>query len=107
MGDHPEFDLSIQVVSQPVANDTFYVLTDTGPLDLSPLLVLRFCEVCRQPEVCYADRVDDQHGVSLKSFARGHQVFDRDLVVEVDSIAAPAPAASTTDADDQPNQLPR
>lgn len=86
MGDHPDFDAVTQVVEHALANDTFYVMAEPVPLDLTPMLVIRYCDQCRQPEVCHADRVDEQHGVSLKSFARGHQVFDRDLVVEVNSL---------------------
>jgi hypothetical protein len=86
MGDHPEFDTATLVVDHPVMNDTFYVLTQPEPLDLTPMLVIRYCDQCRQPEVCHADRVDEHAGVSLKSFARGHQVFDWDLVEEVHSL---------------------
>lgn len=86
MGDHPDFDALTQVLDRPLANDTFYVMVDPEPLDLTPMLVMRYCDQCRQPEVCHADRVDEKAGVSLKSFARGHQVFDRDLVQEVDSL---------------------
>lgn len=86
MGDHPDFDAQTQVLDQPLANDTFYVMVGPEPLDLTPMLVMRYCDQCRQPEVCHADRVDEKAGVSLKSFARGHQVFDRDLVQEVDSL---------------------
>lgn len=85
MGDHPDFDAVTNVIDHPLANDTFYVLAEHEPLDLTPMLVIRYCDQCRQPEVCHADRVDDQTGVSLKSFARGHQVFDRSLVGEVRS----------------------
>jgi hypothetical protein len=83
MGDHPDFDAATEVIDHPLANDTFYVMAEPEPLDLTPMLVIRYCEQCRQPEVCHADRVDERAGVSLKSFARGHQVFDRDLVPEV------------------------
>lgn len=83
MGDHPDFDAVTEVIDHPLANDTFYVMAEPEPLDLTPMLVIRYCDQCRQPEVCHADRVDERAGVSLKSFARGHQVFDRDLVQEV------------------------
>ena len=86
MSDHPEFDAVTQVIDYPLANDTFYVMTEPPPLDLTPMLVIRYCDQCRQSEVCHADRVDELAGVSLKSFARGHQVFDRDLVHEVNSL---------------------
>ena len=88
MGDHPDFDVSNDVLDSPLVNDTFYVMAHPEPLDLTPMLVMRYCEQCRQPEVCHADRVDEQAGVCLKSFARGHQVFDRDLVGDVDTLVA-------------------
>lgn len=94
MGDHPEFDASTEVLDRPLINETFYVLTESTPLDLSPMLVMRYCPQCRQPEVCHADRVDEGAGVSLKSFARGHQVFDPDLVPEIDNLV-PAGAEDT------------
>lgn len=86
MGDHPEFDAVTEVVDTPLANDTFYVMGGSTPLDLTPMLVIRYCSQCRQPEVCYADRVDEKAGVSLKSFARGHQVFDQELVQEMSTL---------------------
>lgn len=88
MGDHPEFDLQTRPVRHPLANDTFYVMTESVALDLTPMLVLRYCEQCRQPEVCHADRVDPGAGVSLKSFARGHQVFDSSLLAEIETLAS-------------------
>lgn len=101
MGDHPEFDLSTQTLDYPLANDTFYVMAGGRALDLTPMLVLRYCDQCRQPEVCYADRVANE-GVSLKSFARGHQVFDPTLTQEVhllQAIVAPeAPVEPQPDA---------
>ena len=88
MGDHPDFDAASDVLDHPLANDTFYVMSGPEPLDLTPMLVLRYCEVCRQPEVCHADRVDERFGVCLKSFARGHEVFDRELVADVSTLVA-------------------
>ncbi len=71
-------------------------MAEPEPLDLTPMLVIRYCDQCRQPEVCHADRVDERAGVSLKSFARGHQVFDPDLVPEVNSLI---PSDSAHDAE--------
>ncbi|MEU6135111.1 hypothetical protein [Nocardioides sp. NPDC047086] len=96
MGDHPDFDALTQVADQPLANDTFYVMVAPEPLDLTPMLVMRYCDQCRQPEVCHADRIDEKAGVSLKSFARGHQVFDTDLVQEVDALVPTKPADKRT-----------
>lgn len=92
MGDHPDFDAVTEVIDRPLANDTFYVMAEPEPLDLTPMLVIRYCDQCRQPEVCHADRVDERSGVSLKSFARGHQVFDRDLVQEIRLLIPSGPA---------------
>ena len=88
MGDHPDFDAASEVLDHALANDTFYVMFESEPLDLTPMLVLRYCEVCRQPEVCHADRVDERFGVCLKSFARGHEVFDPELVADVNTLVA-------------------
>ena len=96
MGDHPDFDVTTEVIDCPLANDTFYVMAEPEPLDLTPMLVIRYCDQCRQPEVCHADRVDDHSGVSLKSFARGHQVFDPDLIHEMNSLL---PSKSSGDAE--------
>lgn len=85
MGDHPEFDAQTVVLDQALANDTFYLLSGTEPLDMTPLLVMRYCPQCRQPEVCYADRAHPSRGVSLKTVARGHQVLDPDLLTEFET----------------------
>jgi hypothetical protein len=86
MSDHPEFESRTVELSVPLANETFYVLADGGPLDLTPFLLVRYCEVCHQPEVCFADRVCQDKGVSLKSVGRGHQIFDAAMVHEFDSL---------------------
>jgi hypothetical protein len=83
MGDHPEFDAQTIVLGQPLANDTLYLLTSPVAVDLTPFLVMRYCDLCRQPELCYADRVDDRRGLSLKSVARGHQVYAQELVQDL------------------------
>lgn len=90
MGDHPEFEATSVVLTQPLANDTFYLLAEPQPLDLTPFLVMRYCELCRQREVCYADRIDAKHGVSLKSVGRGHQIWDRTLLEDFASLGATA-----------------
>lgn len=97
MGDHPEFDAVTEIVETPLANDTFYVMSDPVPLDLTPMLVIRYCNQCRQPEVCYADKVDEKAGVSLKSFARGHQVFDQELVHEMATLVPGGPDQATSE----------
>lgn len=79
MGDHPEFERLTITSSAPLADDTFYLVGNGHAIDLSPFVVMRFCEMCRQPEMFYADRLDRKRGTSLKSFARGHVLFDPDL----------------------------
>lgn len=79
MGDHPEFEHRHFVSQLPLADETFYLLSSSGPVDLTPFVVMRYCETCRQPELCYADRLDRRDGVALKSFARGHNLFDHTL----------------------------
>ncbi|MGZ4531354.1 MAG: hypothetical protein ACXVXP_03270 [Mycobacteriaceae bacterium] len=91
MNDHPEFELRTLTLGTPLANDTFYVLHEKSPLDLTPFLVIRYCELCRQPEVCYSDRVYEDKGVSLKSLARGHQIFDAELVTEFIALGSGMP----------------
>jgi len=83
MGDHPEFDSHDFVSSRPLADETFYALTNMGALDLTPFVVMRYCKTCHQREMCHADRVDSRQGVSLKSFANGHVIYDADLVDEL------------------------
>lgn len=79
MGDHPEFERFVFTSNTPLADDTFYLVGSGGVIDLSPFVAMRFCEMCRQPEMFYADRLDKKRGTSLKSFARGHVLFDPDL----------------------------
>jgi hypothetical protein len=94
MSDHPEFESRDMALRTPLANDTFYVLMEPHVLDLTPFLVIRYCPLCRQPEVCYADRLDPDKGVSLKSVARGHQIFDAELAGEFGWVGQPGGAAS-------------
>ncbi len=83
MGDHPDFENITFVASTPLADDVFYLLITPTAIDLTPLVVIRHCPTCRQREVSYADRVDDRDGVSLKSFDRGHLLFDPGLSDEL------------------------
>jgi hypothetical protein len=89
MGDHPEFERSRFASTSPLADDTFYALGPRGPIDLTPLVVIRYCQACKQREVCYADRMDQKHGVTLKSFTTGHVIFDDSLIDEVISLLPP------------------
>ena len=86
MADHPDFERHDLVSRVPLANDTFYMLIQDGPVDLTPFVVMRDCPVCRQAEVFYADRLDPKEGVVLKSFARGHGTFDHTLTSEVENL---------------------
>ena len=90
MGEHPEFERTRIVSHGPLANDIFYAIDSRGPIDLTPLIVTRFCQKCKQQEVCFADRVDAKSGVSLKSFSRGHVIFDDSLMQEVLSLGSAA-----------------
>lgn len=91
MGDHPEFERLKLNTATPLADDNFYALGSGSPIDLSPFVVMRYCQTCRQPEICYADRLDDKQGVSLKSFSRGHLIFDPSLTEEIRSIGDGTP----------------
>jgi len=88
MSDHPDFEVVSFLAAHPLADDVFYMLTPDGAIDLTPLVVLRQCPQCRQPEVSYADRLDGREGVALKSFDRGHTLFDRTLIDEIRRITA-------------------
>ncbi len=83
MSDHPDFELVTFTTNQPLADDIFYARTPVAAIDLTPLIVLRNCPLCRQAEVAYADRLDARKGVSLKTFDRGHPLFDPALSDEV------------------------
>jgi hypothetical protein len=87
MGDHPDWDRT--VISSPVAVavESFYVRTPFGLMDLTPLVVIRQCPTCRQPEVAYVDRLDNKKGVALKTFDRGHPLFDDSLVEDVRALS--------------------
>jgi hypothetical protein len=98
MSDHPEFESRTVELGVPLANETFYVLADRGPLDLTPFLLVRYCDVCHQPEVCFADRVYQDKGVSLKSVGRGHQIFDAEMVHEFDSLLPQDATSSPSEA---------
>jgi hypothetical protein len=98
MGDHPDFDYLELITSQPLAEDVFYLLSPHGPIDLTPLVVMRQCPTCHQREVAYADRIDSKHGVALKTFDRGHLLFDATLVEEARHLVLadnPAPEDKT------------
>jgi hypothetical protein len=98
MGDHPEFETKLIETSTPLAPDAFYVSSNVGFLDLSPFLIMTYCELCRQREVCWADRLDPKHGVSLKSVERGHQVWSQDWVAEFLQMTAEPPTDETGSA---------
>ncbi|MGH3902698.1 MAG: hypothetical protein ACRDTE_00615 [Pseudonocardiaceae bacterium] len=89
MGDHPEFERQNLTSAMPLADDGFFVLGKQTPIELSPLVVMRYCETCHQQEVCYADRLDPKLGTSLKSFDRGHVIFDPTLDEEVQTLIEP------------------
>jgi len=85
MSDHPEFAPSSISTSTPLAEDTLYVDADGRFIDLTPLIVYKYCAHCRQPEMFYADRSDRGRAV-LKSFARGHQTFDEEIFEEIQQL---------------------
>jgi hypothetical protein len=95
MGDHPDFEHTTFTSPQPLAEDVFYLRTPDGALDLTPLVVMRPCPTCHQPEVAYADKVDDRDGVALKTFDRGHVLFDTNLVEELRHLVADESPTST------------
>lgn len=86
MADHPDFERRHFLSSVPLADDVVYMMTPSGPIDLTPFVVMRDCPECQQSELCYADRVYENRGVSLKSFARGHILYDETLVPEIQTL---------------------
>lgn len=86
MGDHPEFERTRFSSSAPMVDDNFYIMTPSGPLDLTPFVVIRYCVDCRQREVFFADRINERRQVVLKSFANGHVVLDDTLAQELDEL---------------------
>ncbi|SNS39003.1 hypothetical protein SAMN06893096_103501 [Geodermatophilus pulveris] len=83
MGDHPDFEQTTFISATPLADDVFYLHVGDDFIDMTPLVVMRQCPTCHQREVSYADRLDERQGVSLKTFDRGHVLFDRSLIEEV------------------------
>lgn len=79
MGDHPDFSAITMVARNPFGEDCIYAMTPTGAVDLTPLVVPRFCPTCQQRELYHADRLDEANGLILKSFERGHVLISRDL----------------------------
>ena len=98
MGDHPDFDYQELTTSQPLAEDVIYLLTPHGLLDLTPLVVMRQCPTCHQREVAYADRIDRLNGVALKTFDRGHLLFDPNLTDEMLALVSRAPSRNDEEA---------
>ena len=86
MGDHPDFQRQEFTSNTPLANGTFYLMSADGAVDLTPLIVMQYCDKCHQQELCYADRLDARDGVAFKSFARGHVIFDHTLDDEIRTI---------------------
>jgi hypothetical protein len=86
MADHPDFERSYFSSSVPLADGVVYMMTANGAVDLTPFVVMRDCPECQQSELCYADRVYENRGLSLKSFARGHVMYDIDLVPELHNL---------------------
>jgi hypothetical protein len=89
MGDHPEFRRVEFESNVPLADDTFYLVAAGTSFDLTPLVVNRYCEICKQAEILYADRLDPRDGLALKSFARGHVVFDQNLNDDLELLFSP------------------
>jgi len=86
MSEHPDFERRDLISTLPMANDTFYMLAKDGPVDLTPFVVIHDCPVCHQSEMCFADRLDPKHGVALKSFGRGHPMFEEQLRADVEHL---------------------
>lgn len=89
MGDHPEFERQSLTSVVPLADEILYLLGQQKPIDLSPFLVVRYCDTCRKQQVCYADRLDAKRGTALKSFDCGHVMFDPNLDEEVLALREP------------------
>ncbi|WP_147251730.1 hypothetical protein [Blastococcus sp. TF02-8] len=99
MGDHPDFEHRSLNSPTALAEDVFYLQTPEGALDLTPLVVMRPCPTCHQREVAFSDRLDGRQRVALKTFDRGHVLFDDTLADEVWTLVAPPPTVKADEAD--------
>ena len=95
MGDHPEFERIEFRSSHPLVDRDLYFASTSGYINLTPYAVMRYCNRCKESELCYADRVDERKGVVLKSFANGHEIFDPQLAADLTS-PFDGPGAATT-----------
>jgi hypothetical protein len=86
MGDHPDFEESSFHSRKPLGDSVCYLRWPTASLELSPLLVLKKCDTCRREELYYVDRIDDRRGPVLKSFDRGHLLFEPEMVRDLASL---------------------
>lgn len=98
MGDHPDFENVSFVANEPWAEDVFYLHAPWGPLDLTPLVVMRNCPTCHQPEVAFADGLDERKGVRYKTFDRGHLVFDPAMADELQNLSGAGRSTSEGEA---------
>lgn len=98
MGAHPDFDTITFFSATPVAEDCVYVLTKSGPIDLTPFIVVRDCPTCQQTEVLYANVVHPSTGVMLTSFATHHVINDQSLVADLEEIRHPSDDATPSTA---------
>ena len=83
MADHPEFERRQLVSSVPVSDNHVHALSTDNFIDLSPLVVVRDCEVCRVAELFYADKLTRDSRVALKSFGNGHKIIEGELEADL------------------------
>jgi hypothetical protein len=86
MADHPDFERRDLTSPVPLADDTLYMLTGNRAVDLTPFIAMHDCPECHQAELCHADRLDPRFGVALKSFARGHLMYEPGLADELTNL---------------------
>ena len=89
MNDHPDFEAAQMTNAEPLEEGKFYYSTGGRMIEMSPLVVYKYCAKCHRPEMLFADRVDPKKGVSLKSVLRGHQWFDDELAVDMAALLRP------------------
>ena len=89
MSDHPAFERGRWNVASPLADDRVYIMSDrTGPIDLTPFVVIRTCDTCLTEELFHSARLPKAGGTELKSFTSSHGVTDRSLDGEIRALKA-------------------
>lgn len=91
MSDHPAFEPERWRVGidQPMEDRRVYIRTEqTGPIDLTPFVVVRTCDTCLTEELFHSARLPRSGGTELKSFTSGHPETDPALDEDIRALGA-------------------